>query len=300
MWKTARVACVLLAIAPVISALAGSAVAQSSKPYAPKLSQDGKDVTWVPTSQELVARMLALARVTAQDHVIDLGSGDGRLVIEAAKLGARAHGIEYDARLVELSQQNAAKEKLGERATFAKADIFASDFSQATVITMFLLPELNRRLRPNLLALKPGTRIVTNTFDMADWKRDATIEIGMGCMSYCKAHLWIVPATVGGRWQLTREAEKAGTRRVDLALAQKFQMLSGSALADGAPAAKGGKKRAAGDKVEGNVIGSEVTFVFGDARYDGTLKGDTMSGIFYGPVVDGTWQAKRAQAGGAK
>src|SRR4030095_8652995 len=141
----------------------GLAQAQPAKEYEPSVGQEGKDVVWVPTPQELVDKMLDMAKVTPQDHVIDLGSGDGRTVITAAKRGARAVGIEYDPNMVELSKSNATKENVGNRATFLKADLFESDFSQATVITMFLLENINLRLRPKLLDLKPGTRIVSNT-----------------------------------------------------------------------------------------------------------------------------------------
>src|SRR5216117_4590128 len=143
--------------------------AQQGAQFEPQVGQAGKDVVWVPTSQFLVDKMLDLAKVTPQDYVMDLGSGDGRTVITAAKRGARAHGIEYNPDMVTLSQRNAAKENMGNRATFAKADLFESDFSQASVITMFLLPDINLKLRPKILDLKAGTRIVSNKFSMDDW-----------------------------------------------------------------------------------------------------------------------------------
>ena len=137
--------------------------------YQPTDGQVGKDVMWIPTAQALAEKMLNLAQVTPQDYVIDLGSGDGRIVITAAKRGARALGIEYNPDLVALSKRNAAREGVGDKARFIEADIFKSDFTQATVITMFLLPELNLQLRPAILDLKPGTRIVSNSFDMGEW-----------------------------------------------------------------------------------------------------------------------------------
>ena len=172
---------------------------EGAKPFQPQVFQAGKDVVWVPTPQELVNKMLDLAKVTPQDNLIDLGSGDGRIVIAAAKRGARALGIEYNPDMVELSKANAAREGVSDRATFLKADLFETDFSKATVITMFLLSDINLRLRPKLLEMKPGTRLVSNSFDMGDWEADATATAVGGCVSYCTAYLWIVPAKVEGK-----------------------------------------------------------------------------------------------------
>ncbi|MBP1667284.1 MAG: SAM-dependent methyltransferase, partial [Bacteroidetes bacterium] len=148
-----------------ISMMTTSMLAQERQPgtvFVPEVGQQGKDVVWVPTPQELVNKMLQIAEVTADDYVIDLGSGDGRTVITAAKLGARATGIEYNPDMVALSKENARKEGVGEKAEFIQADLYETDLSKATVITMFLLPEINLKLRPRLLDLKPGTRIVSN------------------------------------------------------------------------------------------------------------------------------------------
>jgi len=176
-----------------------SAYTAASAEYEPMVRQEGKDVVWVPTCQELVDKMLDMANVTAQDYVIDLGSGDGRTVITAAKRGARGLGVEYNPEMVELSKRNAARERVTDKARFIEADLFKSDFSRATVITMFLLTEINLRLRPRILNLKPGTRIVSNTFTMGGWKADenATVE-GNDCGSYDTALLWVVPAKVEG------------------------------------------------------------------------------------------------------
>src|SRR5262249_17261428 len=174
------------------------------------------------TNQALVDKMLDMAKTTAQDYVIDLGSGDGRTVITAAKRGARAMGIEYNPDMVELSKRNATKEGVTQRANFMKADLFETDFSQATVITMFLLPDINRKLRPKILDLKPGTRIVSNTFTMGDWKPDETASITDNCSNWCTALLWIVPAKVGGTWHLPQG---------ELKLTQTFQDVSGSLTA---------------------------------------------------------------------
>src|SRR5512146_2384086 len=144
--------------------------APAKQQFEPRVGQEGKDVVWVPSPQAVVNKMLDMAQVTAKDYVIDLGSGDGRTVITAAKRGAKALGIEYNPDMVELSRRNAAKEGVSDKATFMKADLFESDFSQATVITMFLLPEINLKLRPKILALKTGTRVVSNSFDMGEWQ----------------------------------------------------------------------------------------------------------------------------------
>src|SRR5687768_14101259 len=184
-----------------VLAAAVYAQAQPAKDYEPRVGQEGKDVVWVPTPQAVVNKMLDLAKVTPKDYVIDLGSGDGRTVITAAKRGSKALGIEYNPDMVELSKQSAAKEGVSDKASFVKADLFESDFSQAQVITMFLLSSINLKLRPKILELKPGTRIVSNTFDMSDWKPDET-AILPGCNSWCTAHLWIVPAKVAGTWML--------------------------------------------------------------------------------------------------
>ena len=159
----------LLAVSAFAQATATQKPAQP-QPFEPKVGQAGKDVVWVPTSQALVDKMLDMAKVTPQDFVMDLGSGDGRTVITAAKRGATAMGIEYNPDMVELSKKNAAKENVSAKATFVKADLFETDFSKATVITMFLLPDINVKLRPKILNLKPGTRVVSNSFTMEDWE----------------------------------------------------------------------------------------------------------------------------------
>src|SRR5215813_4783356 len=151
-----------------------------AKEFEPRVGQEGKDVVWVPSPQPVVDKMLDMARVTPKDYVSDLGSGDGRTVITAAKRGAKALGIEYNPDMVELSKRNAAKEGVSDKASFVKADLFETDFSQAQVITMFLLPSINMKLRPKILDLKPGTRIVSNSFDMEDWKADETATAS-GC-----------------------------------------------------------------------------------------------------------------------
>jgi hypothetical protein len=235
-----------------------SALAQPAKQeYQPQVGQAGKDVVWVPTPQALVDKMLDMGKVTAKDYVIDLGSGDGRTVITAAKRGAKALGIEYNPDMVELSKHNAAKEGVTDKASFVKADLFESDFSQATVITMFLLPDINLKLRPKILNLKPGTRIVSNSFDMGEWKPDETVNAGEGCNNWCTAYLWIVPAKVEGAWKLPQG---------ELALKQTFQMVSGT-LKNGANTAQ---------ITNGKLNGDQISFTAGGTQYTGHVNGNTM------------------------
>jgi hypothetical protein len=250
----------------------GLAHGQPAKEYEPSVGQEGKDVVWVPTPQALVDKMLDMAKVTPKDYVIDLGSGDGRTVITAAKRGAKAHGIEYNPDMVELSKRNAAKEGVSDKATFAKADLFQSDFSQATVITMFLLPSINIKLRPKILDLKPGTRIVSNSFDMEDWKPDEDATVS-GCDHWCTAHLWIVPAKVGGTWKLPQG---------DLTLKQTFQMVSGTI-----------KSGNVITPVNGQLNGDQITFTAGGAQYTGRVNGSSMQGTIKGGS-NGNWTATRA------
>jgi len=234
------------------------AQAQNAPPaYEPSVGQDGKDVVWVPTPQALVDKMLDMAKVTPADFVMDLGSGDGRTVITAAKRGARAVGVEYNPDMVELSKRNAENEGVAGRATFLKADLFETDFSQATVITMFLLPDINLKLRPKILRLKPGTRVVSNTFTMGGWKADetATLDSGNGCgeSSWCTALHWIVPARVAGAYKLPQG---------ELTLKQKFQVLSGTLRTEGKTFA-----------LEGKVRGEDISFKAGGREYHGRLNG---------------------------
>jgi SAM-dependent methyltransferase len=256
----------------VLFALLLAAVqAAAAQDYQPQVGQDGKDVIWVPTPQALVDRMMEMGKVTANDYVIDLGSGDGRTVITAAKRGAKALGIEYNPDMVELSKRNAAKEGVSAKANFTKADLFESDFSQATVITMFLLPDINLKLRPKILNLKPGTRIVSNSFTMGDWSADETVTVKDDCVSYCTAYLWIVPAKVEGSWQLGDG---------ELTLKQSYQMISGSLKrgANTAPIANG------------KLNGDQLTFTAGGTQYSAKVSGGAMEGTV---GSGGGWKATR-------
>jgi SAM-dependent methyltransferase len=262
----------------VVSLAATVALAQD-KPagtdFQPEVGQSGKDVVWVPTPQALVDKMLDLGKVTAADYVIDLGSGDGRTVITAAKRGARALGIEYNPDMVVLSQRNAAKEGVSGKATFTKADLFESDFSQATVITMFLLPDINLKLRPKILGLKPGTRIVSNSFTMGEWQHDRSVQVteGEGCQSYCTAYLWIVPAKVGGSWNLAEG---------ELTLKQSFQMITGTLRA-------GGKET----PIKGRLSGDQISFKAGSAQYSGRVSADGIKGTVKAGSGTTEWTARK-------
>jgi len=221
--------------------------------YEPEVGQPGKDVVWVPTPQAVVDTMLELARVTPKDYLVDLGSGDGRTVITAAKRGARALGIEYNPDMVELSRKNASAAGVSERAEFVQADLFETDLSKATVITMFLLPDINLKLRPKLLGLKPGTRIVSNTFTMGDWQPDVKHTVESCDGSWCTALLWIVPARVSGQWRVPQG---------ELTLKQSFQMLSGT-LSSGERTVP----------VKGKVRGEEIVFTAGGKEYHARYNG---------------------------
>jgi hypothetical protein len=264
-------------LALCLSVITASIFAQlqaAQEEYQPQVGQEGKDVVWVPTPQALVDKMLEMAKVTPKDYVIDLGSGDGRTVITAAKRGVRALGIEYNPDMVELSKRNAAKEGVGDKATFVKADLFESDFSQATVITMFLLPEINLRLRPKILDLKPGTRIVSNSFTMGEWRDDETATVSDGCSNWCTAHLWIVPAKVEGTWQLSQG---------ELTLKQEFQMISGTL--------KSGSQTT--PISNGRLRGDQINFSAGGAQYTGRVNGNAIEGTVRSGGSNGKWSATR-------
>ena len=252
-----------------------SLYAQQQGGYQPQVGQAGKDVVWVPTDEGLVGKMLDMAKVTPQDVVIDLGSGDGRTVIAAAKRGARAYGIEYNPDMVDLSIRNAAEAGVSDKATFAKADIFESDFSKATVITMFLLPDINLKLRPRLLDLKPGTRVVSNSFTMEDWSADETTNMEGKCATWCTAFLWIIPAKVEGKWRL---------QDGELTITQQFQIIKGTLVS-------GGKST----PIVGRLRGGQITFGANDAEYTGQVNGDTISGTIKKAAGESKWSATRGK-----
>jgi SAM-dependent methyltransferase len=258
-----------LAVALAVFA-AAAAAQQGQKEYTPQVGQAGKDVIWVPTPEELVERMLRMAQTTPNDFVVDLGSGDGRTPIAAAKkFGARALGIEYNPDMVELSNRAATKEGVAGKVRFVKADIFESDFSQATVVTMYLLPGLNLKLRPKLLEMKPGTRLASHQFNMDDWEPDEVSNLDGR-----RAYLWIVPAKVQGNWRL-----QAGAEGFDLALEQKYQKLEGSVKL-GAVNAGLRDARLTGDKivfafVDNAGVRRDFTGRVSGNAMEGTVKTDT-------------------------
>ncbi|MCC7079434.1 MAG: methyltransferase domain-containing protein [Burkholderiales bacterium] len=255
------------------------ACAQTTAPkaeYEPHVGQHGKDVIWVPTPQALVDKMLALGKVTPKDTLVDLGSGDGRTVITAAKRGTTALGIEYNPDMVELSKRNARNAGVAGKAEFKRADLFETDFSNATVVTMFLLPDINLRLRPKLLDMKPGTRVVSNSFTMGDWKWDesATASSDEGCTSYCTAYLWIVPAKVAGTWK---------TPQGTLKLEQQFQMVSGTLNGNGRELKLSDAK----------LTGDRLVFTAGGVLYSGRVNGEHIEGMMKTGSGSSAWSATR-------
>jgi SAM-dependent methyltransferase len=261
--------------------LGAPAVAHAQE-YLPSVGQEGKDVIWVPTPEEVVAAMLDMAKVTPSDYVIDLGSGDGRTVIAAAKRGARALGIEYNPDMVELSKRNAEKAGVSAKANFVHADIFESDFSQATVLTMYLLPSLNMKLRPKILEMKPGTRVASHAFTMEDWTADQTANVNGRT-----AYFWIVPAKVAGTWSWETASGSA-----ELTLKQSFQKIEGSLKLDG-------KEQPLRDtKLEGSRISFAVSEGNPTLReYSGRVNGGTIEGTTrIGRGAATNWVATRRRA----
>ena len=263
--------CVLLCAALA----AGAASAQpASKQYEPRMGQKGKDVVWIPSPTDMVEKMLDMAKVTPADYVVDLGSGDGRNVIAAARRGANALGVEYNPDLVELSKRAAAKAGVGNKAVFVQGDMFEADISRATALILFLIPANLHRLTPKFLTLRPGTRIVSNTYEIGSgWEPDATDRVEP-CGSWCVAYLYIVPARVAGTWRLPEG---------ELTLDQYFQTLSGTYQVSGISV----------PLEYGQLRGNEITFIVNGVEYSGRVNGDTMDGIAKGRNT-GKWSARRA------
>jgi hypothetical protein len=266
-------------------ALAAPAAAQD-KEYTPHVGQEGKDVIWVPTPEALVEKMLDMAKLTAKDIHYDLGSGDGRTVIAAAKRGAHAWGVEFNPDMAKLAERNAAKAGVSDRAKFINGDIFQTDFSKATVVTLYLLPGLNLKLRPTILKMKPGTRVVSHAFSMDDWQPDQTENV-----EGRTAYLWIVPAKVEGiwRWSIT-----PGQKETELEVRQYYQNVEGLArMADGRMA------QVRNLKLRGDVLTFSTVELagYGDGArrdYTGRVSGDTIEGTFkIGDGTDVKWSAHR-------
>lgn len=251
--------------------------------YVPKVGQEGKDVIWVPTPQSLVERMLDMAQVTPDDYVIDLGAGDGRTVIAAAKRGVRALGIEYNPDMVTLARRNAEKAGVADRARFVQGDIFKTDFSEANVLTLYLLPSLNLKLRPTILKMRPGTRVVSHAFTMDDWHPDQTDTV-----ENRNAYMWIVPARVEGTWQMTVSNNASAQ---ELLLRQQFQYAEGLVRING----KTGQLR------DFKIQGTRVTFTIFEPtsreplryNFEGNVAGDRMEGIVKLPGGEEKWTATR-------
>ncbi len=262
-----------IALAGVLAAAAVSVDAKDrrecDRDYKPQVGQAGKDVVWVPTPDEIVQRMLRMAKVAPHDIVYDLGAGDGKIAIAAGKLGATAVGIEYNPDLAKLAQCYVQAENLTGKTRIIQGDVFKEDFSKASVVTMYLLPELNLRLRPILLNMKPGTRVTSHQFTMGDWEADETAEV-----DYRTAYLWIVPAKVEGAWTL-REQGAANAYTVNLS--QKYQKITGDVAA-------GSAKQ---PLVGATVRGEEIRFAFNDDKgvtrtLTGTVRGNELTGTLKG------------------
>ena len=271
-----RIAPPLMAIAAVSLLALGTTAdgrtrAECERDYKPQVGQAGKDVIWVPTPDELVNKMLTMAKVTPRDFVVDLGAGDGKIAIAAGKkFGATALGIEYNPDMARLAQCYVQAEGVADKVKIIQGDIFKEDFSKATVVTMYLLPELNMRLRPTILAMKPGTRVTSHQFNMGDWEADETAEI-----EYRTAYLWIVPAKVEGNWTFR---EDGGKTSFNVAMTQKFQRVSGDA-------GMGGSKN---PLVGATLRGEEIKFAFNDDKgqtrtLTGTVRGNEITGTLRGP-----------------
>lgn len=262
-----------IALAGVLAAAVVSVDAKDrrecDRDYKPQVGQAGKDVVWVPTPDEIVQRMLRMAKVTPQDTVYDLGAGDGKIAIAAGKLGATAVGIEYNPDMAKLAQCYVQAEELTGKTRIIQGDVFKEDFSKASVVTMYLLPELNLRLRPTILNMKPGTRVTSHQFTMGDWEPDETAEV-----DYRTAYLWIVPAKVEGAWTLR---EQGSTNAYTVNLSQKYQKITGDVTA-------GSAKQ---PLVGATVRGEEVRFAFNDDKgvtrtLTGTVRGNELTGTLKG------------------
>ena len=244
------------------------------EPFTPTVGQSGKDVVWVPTSPELVEKMLDMAKVTAQDYVMDLGSGDGRNIIAAAKRGATSVGVEFNPDMVALSRRLAAEAGVADKATFIQGDMYEADISKATVLALFLLPTNLDKLTPKFLAMRPGSRIVGNTFAPTGWAADETDTVGGQCTSWCTSLLWIVPARVEGTWK---------TPDGELSLKQEFQMVSGTLTSGGTSI-----------PVTGRLRGDALTLSGGGREFAARVAGDRLEGSAKPPSgATATWAASR-------
>ncbi len=272
------------ALAALLIALPAAAQQDRNKPYEPHVGQAGKDVIWVPTPDDVVERMLRMAQVTPGDYVVDLGAGDGKIAIAAAKkFGARALGIEYNGEMARHAQQNVERSGVAGRAKIVQGDIFVSDFSQATVLTMYLLPALNLKLRPQILAMRPGTRVVSHSFSMDDWEADE-----VSSLDGRRAYFWVVPASVGGTWTLEITGGGRSEKR-ELSLEQRFQKLEGTVALG---PLLGGLR-------EPRLRGFDIAFAYVDnggvrREFAGRVSGARMEGSFRADNgTEGRWTATK-------
>ena len=258
---------------PLIAALmfAQAQTQAPPKPFEPTVGMAGKDVVWVPSTPEVVEKMLDVAKVTPQDFVMDLGSGDGRMIIAAAKRGARGVGVEYNPDMVALSRQRAKEAGVDGKAMFEQGDMYEADISKASVMALFLLTANLDKMKDKFLALKPGSRIVLNTFRITGWEPDETVTVENGCTSWCTVLLHIVPARVSGAWQLGQG---------QLRLSQDFQNVSGELTSGGTTSS-----------VTGALKGEEIKLTIGGVDYSGRVTGDRIEGTF-GPQRQ-RWTATR-------
>lgn len=263
---------IILLLSFLLSAVPAAAQQTAQDLPDPQIGQAGKDVIWVPTPPEMIDKMFEMAKVTDKDFVVDLGSGDGRIVIAAAKRGARALGVEYDEKLLAASRRNAAAAGVADKVTFVREDFYQADFSKATVLALFLLPSNLDEFRDKFLAMPAGTRIVINSFEIPGWLSDASESID-ACDVWCTSHLWVVPANVDGTWQIGR------TR---LELHQSFQVVRGELIADGHQTAAAGK-----------LLGDQISFKVGEAEYRGRVIGDRMEGTVNGGGHESSWTATK-------
>jgi precorrin-6B methylase 2 len=244
------------------------------KPFTPEVGQPGKDVVWVPSPEEMVQKMMELAEVTPKDFVVDLGSGDGRNVIAAAKRGAQALGVEYNPDMVDLSKRLATEAGVADKAQFVRGDMFEADFSKATVLALFLLPSNLLQLKSKFLDLRPGTRIVMNTFSVQDWMPDKTEQLA-DCVSWCTAMLYIVPAKVEGTWK-----SSVG----ELRLLQAFQVVTGTITTTA------GKS----SPINGKLRGEQLTFTADGQEYSAVVRGNQISGTVRAGSGSTNWTATKS------
>jgi SAM-dependent methyltransferase len=266
----------ILSFVCLISSTSAAQQPAAPKPFEPVSGQAGKDVVWVPSPPDMVNKLMELGRVTPNDFVMDLGSGDGRNVIAAARLGARALGVEYNPNMVELSRRLARDAGVADKAQFVEADMYTYDISKASVMALFLLPVNMNKLAPKFFNLAPGSRIVANTFGIDGWEPDVRVTLppASECESWCEALLWVVPAKVAGTWTMANGS---------FTLTQEYQAVQGAVTT-------GGQTHTV---VMGRLLGEEITFMAGGQTYKGKATGNTIEGTITTPNGQVPWRAAR-------